>query len=405
MWEITEVDVDRSRIGWWVVVLSLGAAFAYVIYSFIGTFVLGVFLYYAARPVYERVRGHIDSDEIAAAVTILGIIVPILLLIVYAGFSLSQDLLVTVNQETLRSVVNRLASVDSIPDTRWETYTMLIEQPLEAVRGRGGELRDLVSTVANVGGIIANGLLHIALALTLAFYLLRDGDRIRTVFRRIVGSSDTAIYSYMTAVDRDLQTIFFGNVLFVLAVAVLAAIIYQGANFLAPPALQIPIPLVLAALTGVTALIPIVVSKVVYVPLVLYLAYQASLSGVSMVIPAGLLVVSFVFLDILPQAFLQPYITGRKLKLGLLLFAYIFGPLLFGWYGLFFLPLLLVLGIQALRIVVVELIHGEPVTSAVDVEESLGSDPATGIDGDSETGGPVSDGSDNDGDETPSDPG
>ncbi|MFB6129890.1 MAG: hypothetical protein ABEJ28_03605 [Salinigranum sp.] len=42
---------------------------------------------------------------------------------------------------------------------------------------------------------------------------------------------------------------------------------------------------------------------------------------------------------------------------------------------MFLLPLLLVLGIHALRIVVADLIHGKPLTSQVEIEEGLGSDP------------------------------
>jgi hypothetical protein len=44
-----------------------------------------VFGYYATRPVYRRLARGIDSDGIAAGVTVLLIVVPVLLLAIYAG--------------------------------------------------------------------------------------------------------------------------------------------------------------------------------------------------------------------------------------------------------------------------------------------------------------------------------
>jgi hypothetical protein len=44
--------------------------------------------------------------------------------------------------------------------------------------------------------------------------------------------------------------------------------------------------------------------------------------------------------------------------------AYIIGPLLFGWYGLFLGPLLLVVLVHFARILLPELVRGEPVTAS-----------------------------------------
>jgi len=41
------------------------------------------------------------------------------------------------------------------------------------------------------------------------------------------------------------------------------------------------------------------------------------------------------------------------------MFAYILGPLLFGWYGLFLGPVVLVLGVHFARLVLPELLHSE----------------------------------------------
>jgi hypothetical protein len=49
--------------------------------------------------------------------------------------------------------------------------------------------------------------------------------------------------------------------------------------------------------------------------------------------------------------------------------------MLFGWYGLFLGPLLVVVGVHLARIVLPGLVHGDSVTGEVRAAESLGADP------------------------------
>jgi hypothetical protein len=82
---------------------------------------------------------------------------------------------------------------------------------------------------------------------------------------------------------------------------------------------------------------------------------------------------SFALLDIIPQTVLRPYLSGRGIHTGLVLFAYVLGAALFGWYGLFLGPLLLVLVAQAANVVLPELLHGERLTTGT--YTTIGSDP------------------------------
>jgi hypothetical protein len=54
----------------------------------------------------------------------------------------------------------------------------------------------------------------------------------------------------------------------------------------------------------------------------------------------------------------RPYVSGRDLHLGLIILAYVFGPLVWGWYGLFLGPMVLVLGVHFGRLVLPELVAG-----------------------------------------------
>jgi len=94
--------------------------------------------------------------------------------------------------------------------------------------------------------------------------------------------------------------------------------------------------------------------------------------GRGYVFVGGVFVAYFLVLDILPQSFLQPYITGKQLNPLVLLFAYILGPILFGWYGFFFLPIVFVLILELIRVVLPELLRGEPIDSTPSVGEGTG---------------------------------
>lgn len=67
----SSLDADRWRVGWWLVVVVLLGAVGLFFYSFVGTFVLGLFVYYGARPINRRIRAAVDSPGIAATITLL----------------------------------------------------------------------------------------------------------------------------------------------------------------------------------------------------------------------------------------------------------------------------------------------------------------------------------------------
>ena len=225
-------------------------------------------------------------------------------------------------------------------------------------------------------GPISTFFLHLALAIALAFYLLRDGGRIADWFRDEVGE-ESALWLYASLVDRDFQVVYFGNIRTVFVVALLALGIYNGLNVIAPPELKIPIPNVLALLTGAATLIPIVVGKVVYVPVAVYLGLAAVESDPQTLwFPVVVTVVALLVLDLFPIMVIRPVFAGQSTHRGAMMFSYIFGGLLFNWYGIFFGPLLLIAAIHLVRVGLSELAHGDRITAEVTTAHELGSMPS-----------------------------
>ncbi|MDZ7700814.1 MAG: hypothetical protein U5J98_01410 [Halobacteriales archaeon] len=182
--------------------------------------------------------------------------------------------------------------------------------------------------------------------------------------------------STLTLVDRDLQVAYFGNIRTVVVVALLAVGVYNGLNTVAPPGLQIPIPNVLALLTGAATLVPVVVGKVVYVPLTVYLGSIALETGPrALWFPIAVALVALVVLDLFPIMVVRPFLAGQSTHKGLMMFSYIFGGLLFGWYGIFLGPLLLIATIHLVNVGLSELARGDHVTAEVTVAKGLGATP------------------------------
>ena len=366
---------DRTRLGWWAFVIGLAAVAGYVAYSFIGMVVLGVFGYYATRPICRRLARRIDSDGIAAGATVLLVVVPILLLVAYAGFNVFQQLQGAVGASG-GGAASGFIDLSVLPPEQRQTVRTLLQNPTQVVSQPEQAAQTALTVGAQAFGAVAGGLVLVGLALTLSYFLLQNDDQLAGGLEELFGGRETVAYAYAAAVDEDLESVFFGNLLFVLTMAVIAAIAYEATNLLAPGSLHVPMVLVLAVLTGFTSLIPIVVGKVIYLPVVAYLGVQAlQTGGGALVFVAAVLVVYFLVLDILPQTFLQPYITGRQLDVVVLMFAYLLGPILFGWYGFFLLPIVFIAILELVRIVLPELVRGEPLTPTVSLGEGVGTNP------------------------------
>jgi predicted PurR-regulated permease PerM len=192
------------------------------------------------------------------------------------------------------------------------------------------------------------------------YYLLTDGSRLVRWF--LDNFDDTGIVEqYASVVDRELSSILFGNILNALVTGIIGIFVFLVYNLVAPGVVQVPFPPLVGALTGVGSLIPVVGMKIVYLPVGLILAVAALTAGQ----PGALgfvvlfLVLTFVVVDTIPDFLIRPYVSGKQTHVGLLMFAYILGPIAFGFYGIFLGPILLVLVAEFFRVVAPYVLSGQ----------------------------------------------
>jgi len=355
-------EVEKGKVAWWTFGLALAGALAFVAYSFVGTLVFGLFIYYATRPIYRQLRRALDSPSLAAAVSLFALVLPALALISYA--------LTIVLQE-----IDRYASETTFDPERFgidPDYFEGIADP-ETLLQNGLEgmvsttnLGDVIGSLESAFGTVAVlgiAAIHLFVMLALAFYLLREDHRLARWFFHRFGDDRGVVETFFGAVDRDFNSIFFGNILNAVLTGTIAVIAYSILNVFAPDGISIPAAALVGLIAGIASLIPVVGMKLVYVPVALGLLFQSLLTatpgGVAFVI--AFVVISFVVVDTIPDLVLRPYVSGRSLHVGALMLAYTLGPLLFGWYGIFLMPMLLVFVVHFARIVLPELMANNPI--------------------------------------------
>lgn len=352
---------SRSRLGWLALGTVLAAVVAYVTVSFIGTVILGLFVYYSTRPIYDRVRERLPGDTVAAAVSLFLLALPALALVGYTG--------VVAYREA------RLVAGIQLPKLNNALFGAVVDPEVLYQRG----LEEYLSTdqlqvimdafVSAADTLIAVGVILIQafVVLALAFYLLRDGRKLSDWFVTSFGDDQEVLPEFLRAVDQSLESVFFGNILNALVTGALGALLFSLLNIVAPAGTEIPAAALTGLLTGVASLIPVVGMKLVYVPLSVYIGAQSVIgAGVeSLWFVAVFFAVAFVFVDTIPDLVLRPYVSGRNLHVGTLMLAYTLGPLLFGWYGLFLMPVLLIFVFHFARIVLPELVAGQRVRPEV----------------------------------------
>lgn len=338
------VDIERAVLAVLGILLTL--VVAYVAYTFIAPLTVAVFVYYATRPVYRRLAA-VPFDvpaSLRAAVAILFFGVPLVLLVGYTVVLVAVEAQALVEEysifETLLTGADSYIETDQLPDPTFESV-------FDAYRS--GELDAAIAflreNLAVLTGFVTGFLFNLLVVLVTAYYLLIDGGRIRSFALRYDESG--ILRRYFDAADDELSSVLFGNLLNVLAVAVVAVVVYTAYNAYAPSAVEIPSPALAGALTGVASLVPVVGMKVVYIPLAGFVAVNSVLTGETslLVYVAGFLVATGVAVDFIPDIVLRPYLSGERTHVGLLMLAYIFGPTVFGFYGLFFAPIVLVLAL------------------------------------------------------------
>ncbi|WP_411968797.1 AI-2E family transporter [Haloferax sp. YSSS75] len=350
---VEDGSLSRSRLWWGAFGLVLLGILVWIGYRYVGWVVFGVFTYYVSRPITRRLQRYVSSWTIAATMTLAFILVPILLFVVlFLGVALNQALQI-LSSDLATEVLNRLqVPVTTLPSDPIELAVVLVSDPTYAT---------FVNQFGGILGVFTTTLFNAFLSLIFAFFLLVEDGRLSRWFEANVFGSESLSVAYLRSVDQGLTSVYFGYTLTIFVVIILSAIIYSLFNLLAPAGVRIPYAMLLAVVTGVFTLIPLVGRSIVYVFIVGIMAVQAATIDVQLLwIPALFFASMVLVFDNVVRTYIRPYLSGKSYHMALVMFAYLLGPVLFGWYGIFMGPLLMVVVVEFVTQIVPRFAHVEP---------------------------------------------
>ncbi|QLG47431.1 AI-2E family transporter [Natrinema halophilum] len=357
----------HQRVGWWALGIALLGVLGLVVDQYLPWLVFGLFIYYVARPLTRRLERHIASPTLVAVLTLLLIVIPIVVVIA-AVLLVALGQLVTAVADLpvdrlLAQLPIQISDLPTTPSEVYDTSVVLIQDP---------SVQNLFGSVGGAVSAIGATLFNMFISLLIAFFLLISDRDIAGWFESNVFGEGSLGTEYLSAVDRGLGSIYFGYTMTIFAVIVLSALIYTLFNAVAPGNLAIPSAVLFAVVTGLFTLVPLVGRSIVYFAIAGTLAVQAATADPRLLwFPLVFLAVMIVAFDNLVRTYIRPYLSGRLLNTGLVMFAYLFGPPLFGWYGIFLGPFLMLFIVTFIRLILPVLADPERERVEIEPEHTL----------------------------------
>ncbi len=360
---------------WIILGLILILVLLWVAWPFVNVLFYAIFLYYATRPLKLKLKPYIKNETLLVTTCMFLLVLPILIIVAYtlllavAQFNgVAQSVGLQSLQEgplaNMSVVVSNIQHTISINDIKSGNFSSIVSQSwYQTLSGYSGSIAGIQGILYSTGMTIINLTFKVFLMIIIAFYMLREDNTLiiwfKSTFPALVQERDGLLVRYMKAVDNDLQKIFFGNILSIVFFAFLAVFLFTILNTFSPdPTLSIPSPILLGILCGVSALLPLVGMFVITVPMFIYILIQALMAG-TLIANLGyfvlMVLVVLLLLQVLPGFFIGPMMARSQVNTGLLMFAYILGPIVFGIAGIFIGAIVLVLLTQYFKIIVPQL--------------------------------------------------
>ncbi len=352
---------------WTLLGIVLIVFLIWVSLPFISPIVFALFMYYITRPVKRKLQPYIRNDALLALACLLLLTLPMIALIAYLIIYATSQLFALIAQPGMPLIpgsTEYFAPLANLPlnlsELRYQDMGNTFGDWYDQLKIYSESIFSLKDLLMATGMTLADAAFKALLTLILVFFLLLDDDRLvrwfKSTFPGLIEERNSLFLKYAVAVDEDFEHIFFGNMLNIVFFAIIAAVIYWLLGFFAPdPAFVIPVPLLLGLLSGIAALLPVLGGWAIDIPILLYVLAQSLLSGSFQtywwywILMA---VVIFIFVENLPNYLVRPFVSHGSIDVGMLMLAYIIGPILFGFPGLFLGAMLLVIITHYFKIVV-----------------------------------------------------
>jgi len=317
-------DDDQSRTALRAMALALGALSVLMVVPLFQALVLGGLLAYLVAPVNERLARRLNATVAAlvtTTATIAVVVVPLALLVaVAADQAVSLVRSVEIPDTTgLAAVVREWLGTNGVPAMPPDSAVDIVRTVLTGLTGR----------VAGVVGLLPAVAVGAAVFLFALFYLLRDGDALRSWLRATSPLAAATTEQLFRRTDDLLWAAVVGNVV----VAALQAVL----TVLGLLVLGFGNIVFWGVLTFALSLLPLIGASVVWIPVVAYLALASRPVAAAGLAVYGAVVVSGSDNVVRPLAMRR----GARLNPAALVVGIFGGIAAFGFLGLFVGPVVL----------------------------------------------------------------
>lgn len=304
----------------------------FIIYPFLDAIILAVATSYLLAFSHQKLSAHVQSDMLSTTIIISG-----LLTFVSLSFYFFFD--------NIYNIIGRLNSfVISLEDR-----TVGILQSLNMPEYVISEVTSFFQVSSNFAsdqllGILfslPSFLINLAIFLVTAIFLYRDRRKIyngiENVLNDLPNTEEHIIRSIIESIDSIFRGVFMTQVIVAGILGVVASAGLYLIGFITSPIPLIPLWGFLIALA---AILPLVAAFMFYAPLGAFYIVEAQPLKGSLIILFGI-----IFLQIMPEVFLRPWVGARRLEEHpLIIFTgFLAGPLVMGIKGIILGPLMLIL--------------------------------------------------------------
>jgi predicted PurR-regulated permease PerM len=328
---------------------------------FIAPIAFALALAVATQRPYDWLHRRLASDTASAAVAVVLVTLLVVGPAVALGTYIVQQSLDYTKQLQGDGLGNVRSSLEQHPQfggiIRWVESRLDIEN----------QLRQLGGAIAGYAGAFLKGSVHfltqLVIMLFVLFFMYRDRTAARESLRQLVPLSDEEASGMFRRVTSTILATVNGSIIVALVQATLAGTMYA--------ILDVPAFAVWAALTFITALIPVLGTFLVWGPIALYLALTGSFVKALVLVGWGMVAIGLI------DNVLYPYLVGDRLRLHTVptLFCILGGLSLFGPAGLILGPLALAITIALVDVWWQRTTHGRAAEQAVAANTMIDTGP------------------------------
>ena len=276
-----------------VIVLVL---FLYMVRTVIIATILGVVVAVYLRPAYLRLAKAIPNNTLAATITLLLVIVPVIALLTYSYLEIA-DVAAYVDTHRRDIVAKIDAAVHRIPFMQSANTGESVERWVVIASNYGTSIPNAIRAALGTFTIAAT------IFIFTAFYFMVDAERIGSYLRSKIAPR---YQDLMTSLEENVRGVLYGAIYSTFLTQAIKSVIILVMNL----AFHVPLAGVLAILSFIIGFFPIVGSWSVYLPVACWLAIFRDAPGQALI----MILIGFFVNTIYISTYLRPKIAAERSK-------------------------------------------------------------------------------------------